>query len=137
MPGHAAKRTPDEVASLVTQIEAVARERLRDLRTVLADRRDLREVFLALFPAGLTFTAARLPAESRQVWRIQGEANLGSVIASTSPDRVATRPPGEREAKQKRTIGSARSVVAGRNPPDCVATPTCRGPFRTSPCAFR
>jgi len=36
------------------------------------DRRDLRDVFLALFPTGLTFTAARLPDESRQVWRISG-----------------------------------------------------------------
>lgn len=34
----AAKRTPAEVASLVIQIEAIARKRLRDLRSALADR---------------------------------------------------------------------------------------------------
>ena len=66
----AAKRTPDEVASLVTQIEATARARLRDLRTALADRRDLRDVFLALFPEGLTFTPTRTLDGARNVWRI-------------------------------------------------------------------
>ena len=86
----AAKRTPDELAKLVTRIESSARARLKDLRTALADRRDLREVFLALFPQGLTFTPARSPNGTRQVWRITGAADLGTYLGGTPPDCVAT-----------------------------------------------
>ncbi len=74
----AAKRTPADLAALITKIEAAARSRL-DLRTALADRQDLREVFLALFPNGLTFTPARTEDGGRQVWRINGAANFATV----------------------------------------------------------
>ena len=120
----AAKRTPDEVASLVSQIEATARERLRDLRTALADRRDLRDVFLALFPEGLTFSPARTPDGARKVWRITGAANLGTVIAGTSPEHVTTRPPGERGEKEDRVVVNARKARTGWTGPEQVATPT-------------
>ncbi len=120
----AAKRTPDEVASLVKQIEASARHRLHDLRSALADRRDLREVFLALFPEGLTFTPARTPDGSRQVWRIAGAPSLQTVIAGTSPEHVTTRPPGEREEKETSASPSARKSRGGWKPPEQVATPT-------------
>ena len=76
----AARRTPDDLAALVTKIEAGARARLADLRTALADRRDLREVFLALFPDGLQFTPARSPDGTRAVWRIEGAANFCSLL---------------------------------------------------------
>lgn len=46
------KRTPDDLAALVTKIETSARSRLQDLKKSLADRQDLREGFLALFPDG-------------------------------------------------------------------------------------
>lgn len=81
----AAKRTPDEVASLVTQIEAAARKRLRELRETLAERRDLRSVFLALFPDGLTFSPARTPDGARRVWQISGAANLGNQSRALVP----------------------------------------------------
>ena len=86
----AARRTPDELASLVTRIETSARSRLHDLRTALADRRDLREVFLSLFPEGLTFTPARSPDGARQVWRISGAASFDRLVGGDSPDYVAT-----------------------------------------------
>jgi hypothetical protein len=63
----------------------IARARLTDLRSALTDRRDLREVFLALFPEGLTFTPARLPDESRQVWRVSGSASFSSVVGGNPP----------------------------------------------------
>ena len=85
-----ARRTPDELAKLVTTIEASARAKLEDLRSALSDRRDLREVFLALFPEGLTFTPARSPDGGRQIWRITGAANLSTLVGGTPPDCVAT-----------------------------------------------
>lgn len=85
-----AKRTPDDLVALVTRIETSARARLQDLKTALADRRDLREVFLSLFPQGLTFTPARTPDGERQVWRIAGSANVGTLVGPFGPDCVAT-----------------------------------------------
>ncbi|MEJ7598492.1 MAG: recombinase family protein [Kofleriaceae bacterium] len=86
----AAKRTPDELANLITRIEGSARTRLADLRSALADRRDLRDVFLALFPEGLSFTPARSPDGTRQIWRISGAASFGGLVGGTPPDCVAT-----------------------------------------------
>src|SRR5262249_14124339 len=86
----AAKRTPTELAALVEQIEGSARRKLRNLRATLADRRDLREVFLVLSPDGLQFTPARTPDDSRQVWKISGLASYGSLVDQFGPDRVAT-----------------------------------------------
>lgn len=56
----------------------------------VAEQTDLREVFLTLFPNGLTFTADRSPDGARQVWRITGEASFGSLVDSSGPDCVAT-----------------------------------------------
>jgi site-specific DNA recombinase len=88
----AAKRTPEELVALVTKIEAGARARLEDLRNALADKRDLREVFLALFPEGLTFTPARSIDGTRAVWRIEGAASFGSVVGGDVPLPIALRP---------------------------------------------
>ncbi|HEU4729528.1 MAG TPA: hypothetical protein VFT22_16625 [Kofleriaceae bacterium] len=85
-----AKRTPDEFASLVKQIEASSRAKLLDLRAALADEHDRREVFLALFPSGLSFSPTRTPDGQRQVWMIQGEVDLALLAGS---DRVTTLPP--------------------------------------------
>jgi hypothetical protein len=81
-----AKRTPDDLAALVTRIETSARARLNDLRSALTDRRDLREVFLALFPDGLTFTPARVPDGERQIWLIADSANFSSLVDQVGPD---------------------------------------------------
>ena len=87
----AAKRTPDDLAAMITKIESGARARLEDLRKALAEQRDLREVFLALFPAGLVFTPARTPDGERAVWQIEGEASFATVVGGGSgPDCVAT-----------------------------------------------
>jgi hypothetical protein len=52
----AARRTPAEAATVMAGVEEAATAKLRDLRSALADRSDLRAVFLDLFPEGLTFT---------------------------------------------------------------------------------
>ena len=90
----AAKRTPEDLALLITKIEAGARARLADLRTALAEQRDLREVFLALFPHGLTFTPARTPDGSRAVWQIDGAASFNTLLASEGggPLPIESRP---------------------------------------------
>jgi hypothetical protein len=63
----AARRTPAELAALIDQVEASVKERLADVRASLADRRDLRELLLGLFPRGLLFSPARTPDNSRAV----------------------------------------------------------------------
>src|SRR6185436_17784060 len=70
----AARRTPAELAALIDQVEASVKERLADVRGALADRRDLRELRLGLFPRGLTFSPARTPDNSRAVWKLRGPA---------------------------------------------------------------
>jgi len=85
-----AKRTPDELLTLAEKIEETARAKLQDLRNALAEQADLREVFLTLFPNGLTFTADRSPDGARQVWRITGDASFGSLVDPSGPDYVAT-----------------------------------------------
>ena len=85
----AGRRTPDELADIINEVEATCRERLGDLKKALSDRADLREVFLALFPDGLTFTPAwtRDKTGRRRVWHVKGAAQL------LGSDRVATPPP--------------------------------------------
>ena len=85
-----AKRTPQELVQLSKKIEEGARAKLDDLRSALADQADLREVFLTLFPSGLTFTADRTPDGERAVWRITGNADFGSLVGPSGPDCVAT-----------------------------------------------
>ncbi len=80
----AAKRTPKDLAGLVAKIEAGARAKLQDLRNALAEQRDLREVFLALFPNGLTFTPARSPDGSRAIWHIEGAASFNQMLLEGS-----------------------------------------------------
>lgn len=93
----ATKRTPDDVAALVTKIETSARARLLDLKTMLTEHRDLREVFVSLFPEGLTFSPARTPDGARQIWRITGSASFSSLVDRSGPVYVATPTGFERE----------------------------------------
>ena len=71
----AARRTPDELAGMVDKIEGHVKDQLADLRAALADRRDLREILMALFPKGIQFSPARTTDGARQVWQMRGPAN--------------------------------------------------------------
>jgi len=81
----AAKRTPAELAALVDKVEANVRANVASLRTSLADQADLREIFQAMFPDGLTFEPARTPDGARQIWKITGDADF---------ERTTESPPG-------------------------------------------
>src|SRR5213078_4630823 len=82
----AATRTPAELAALAQRVEENVRANIRSLREALATQVDLREVFQAMFPDGLTFEAARTPDDSRQLWKISGDTDLA---AATEADLVS------------------------------------------------
>ena len=96
-----ARRTPAEYESLIERVEASIKERLADIRGVLAKGCDLREILMALFPKGLQFSPARTPDGGRQIWKIRGPANyavlrtgdLGALRsnANCDPDGIRTR----------------------------------------------
>jgi hypothetical protein len=83
----AAKRTPEELAALVDRVEANVRANVASLREALADQSDLREVFQAMFPRGLTFEPARTPDGARQIWKISGDADFATLLGSKRSDR--------------------------------------------------
>jgi DNA invertase Pin-like site-specific DNA recombinase len=90
----AAKRTPAELAALIDRVEANVRANVVRLRQALVDQADLREVFQAMFPDGLTFEATRTPDGARQIWKISGEADFAVVAGNRSdfPVSFASRP---------------------------------------------
>lgn len=115
-----AKKTPDELTKLVKQIETTSRAKLADFRAALAEESDRREVFLALFPDGLSFTPARTEDGRRQIWRVTGDADLGSLINSTGSEMITTRPPAnDRERSPQTDANSAKSGVG----PEKIVTP--------------
>ena len=57
---------------------------MQELRKALAEQRDLREVFLTMFPNGLTFRPARTPDGSRAIWRIEGAGSFDAVLREGS-----------------------------------------------------
>ena len=59
---------------MIDQVDASMKERLADVRGALADRRDLRELLMGLFPKGLVFSPARTPDGARAVWKMSGPA---------------------------------------------------------------
>lgn len=63
------------------RVEANVRARVTALRHSL-DQADLREVFQAMFPDGLTFEPARTPDGARQIWKISGYADFAAVAES-------------------------------------------------------
>jgi site-specific DNA recombinase len=83
----AAKRTPAEFAALVDRVEANVRANVAALRRSLADQSDLRDVFLAMFPHGLTFEPARTPDGARQIWKISGDADFAQTTGPAEPSR--------------------------------------------------
>lgn len=97
------------------QIEKTARTKLADLRAALADESDRREVFLALFPDGLTFAPTRTPDGKRQVWHITGDIDLGSLIAATGSKRIATRRPANDESEVDQKPANPLEEAAGSN----------------------
>ena len=93
----AAKRTPAELAALVDRVEANVRANVATLRHSLGNQgaeSDLREVFLAMFPHGLTFEPTRTPDGSRQIWLIRGDADFAAVTGQepVSPVSFSSRP---------------------------------------------
>jgi hypothetical protein len=93
----AARRTPGELATLIDRVEANVRTNVARLRQALVDQADLREVFQAMFPDGLTFEPARTPDDSRQIWKISGNADFaavtegGLVSFASRPQREGSR----------------------------------------------
>lgn len=121
----AAKRTPAELAALVDKIEANVRANFASLRTALADQADLREVFKAMFPDGLTFEPARTPDGARQIWKITGEASFehaAGPAGSTGPVSNASRP--QRGVMQSEPGAAHLREVPGPTAPrdDCRAS---------------
>lgn len=106
-----AKKTPDELAKLVKQIEISARTKLADLRAALTDESDRRQLFLALFPDGLTFAPDRTPDGKRQIWRISGDIDLGSLIDPTGTRIITTPRPANDSANPAKGEAVARNVV--------------------------
>lgn len=60
------KRTPDDVVSLVSQIEATARKRLRGLRATLEHRRDRKTLWVATASTRRSSRSTELSRTSRQ-----------------------------------------------------------------------
>lgn len=72
-----ARRTPGEVATLVAKVEREARAKVANLRAALTRPEDLRQVFKAMFPAGVRLQPDRVG--KRNVWRIEATADLSEV----------------------------------------------------------
>ena len=90
----AARRTPAELAALVDRVEANVQANVAKLRQALVDQADLREVFQAMFPDGLTFEPTRTPDGSRQIWKISGEVDFAVISDNREgfPVSFASRP---------------------------------------------
>ena len=68
-------------------MEANVRTNVASLREALAEQSDLREVFQAMFPRGLTFVPARTPDGERQIWQISGDADFAALLRGKRSDR--------------------------------------------------
>lgn len=83
----AAKRTPEAALALLAGAEAEITDQLRDMRrTLLTNPGDARELFLAMFPKGLTFSEDQ--QEGRPIWAIRGMAQLGPFLLKSDPDEI-------------------------------------------------
>ena len=106
-----AKKTRDEPAKLVKQIEISARAKLADRCAALADESDRRELLLALFPDGLTFAPNRTPDGQRQIWRITGDIDLGALVDASGSRSITTRTPANDSANPAKGEAGPRNVV--------------------------
>jgi hypothetical protein len=74
------------VESMLAEAEARARQRVADLRTLLKNPSEAREVFEAIFlPEGLEFSEGRSSHGSRRVWEISMTAHPVRSILSSDP----------------------------------------------------
>ena len=99
----AARRTPAALAALTERVEARVRANVADLRQALVEQADLREVFHAMFPDGLTFEPARTPDGGRQIWKISGYADFASV-AEGDLVRLESDPNGIRRIRNRARV---------------------------------
>lgn len=83
----AAERAPEEIAGIIRGAQETAVAKLQNLQEALSRREALRDVFLTLFPEGLTFTPAWVENRSRRVWQVEGFARLGGVPIDKRPQR--------------------------------------------------
>jgi site-specific DNA recombinase len=116
----AVKKTPAELTKLVKQIETTSRGKLADLRAALADESDRREVFLALFPDGLTFTSARTPNGKRQIWQISGDIDLGTLTDGAGSVRNKSPRPANDE---NQVVASGANVAKSGSGSEVMVTP--------------
>jgi hypothetical protein len=116
----AVKKTPAELTKLVKQIETTSRVKLADLRAALADESDRREMFLALFPEGLTFTTARTPDGKRQIWQISGDIDLGS-LTDGAGSRIVTIPRPANDENQ--VVASTAKLAKSGAGSEVIVTP--------------
>ena len=124
-----AKKTPDELAKLVKQIEISARTKLADLRGALRDESDRRQLFLALFPDGLTFAPDRTPDGKRHIWRITGDIDLGSLIDPTGTRIITTPRPANDSAKPSE---GRRLSKKCRDPKEYASLPNPKAPNKSA-----
>ena len=101
----------------VDRVDESVRANIRSLREALVSQVDLREVFLAMFPGGLSFEPARTPDGARQIWKISGDADFAAV---TEPSLVSF---GER---------ATRSPTPTRSPAFSGERPGLRSPDLTN-----
>jgi len=78
---------------------------------MLAEHRDLREVFVSLFPTGLVFSPARTTDGARQIWRISGSADLSSFVDRSGPVCIATPTGFEPEFQRPKTNSNSRPAI--------------------------
>jgi hypothetical protein len=126
----AARRTPAELAALVDRVETNVRANVASLREALAEQSDLREVFQAMFPRGLTFEPARTSDGARQIWEISGDVDFATLLGSKRSDRgfecVAT-PTGFEWVTETSSVREDLLVSDG----DPGSGPDAGGPSRT------
>jgi len=113
-----ARRTPEELSKLNGRIEKSVKARAADIRGALADRRDLREILLALFPRGLQFTPTRTPDGARQIWRMRGAANYSALKDrnhEASWSQVESDPDGIRTRRERSSVARNRRRTRRRS----------------------
>ncbi len=77
-------QTPKIRKAMMRELEAAARQKMENMSaTLAASPQDAREVYKALFPEGLTFTAVK--KGTRRVWEIRGIARLGGCTLGCDP----------------------------------------------------
>jgi hypothetical protein len=112
---------------LIDRVEANVRTNVVRLRQALVNQADLREVFQAMFPDGLTLEAARTPDGMRQIWEISSDAGFAAILGRKRSDRgfecVAT-PTGSdaNETGRAYALGIPGTTTSGNGLTSCVTS---------------